>query len=220
MEVFTASPRDRAQQRFSGAEHVVFPVPHGRGGLGGGGLHGLSKGPGSTAVCGAEHVDIPVPHGRGKLGGGGLHAVQGFLPGSSSTADIPPGGGMGDSRGRVKRRAGFLPEPSSSASAEQNVDSPAPVVRSRRARRTGEQNVDIPVPRMRPNLGRSARGWFRGRLVVVPGSRTYGVIETSAGDFLRVPVSWYDYFPTTGMAVIFTVRVVLDGVTEADEIEF
>ena len=83
-----------------GAEHANIPVPLGRGGLGDGGLHGLSQGQGSTAVSGAEHVDIPVPHGRGGLGGGGLHAVQGFLPGSSSTADIPPGGGMGDSRSR------------------------------------------------------------------------------------------------------------------------
>lgn len=127
---------------------------------------------------------------------------------------------MGDSRGRVKRRAGFLPEPSSSASAEQNVDSPAPVVRSRRARRTGEQNVDIPVPRMRPNLGRTnAHGWFSGRLVVEPGSRSCGVIETSAGVYLRVPVSFYDRYPT-GVAVVFKVRVGLDGVMEADDIMF
>ena len=43
---------------FSGAEHVVTPVPHG------GDFHGLSQGQGSTALCGADHVDIPFPHGR------------------------------------------------------------------------------------------------------------------------------------------------------------
>ena len=43
--------------------------------------------------------------------------------------------------------------------------------------------------------------------------------RTSAGDFLRVPVTWYDYFPT-GASVSYTVRVGLDGVMEADDIEF
>ena len=75
MEVFKASPRDRAQQRFVEQNILTLLFPHG------GDLHGLSQGQGSTAFCGADHVDIPVPPGRvGKRG------LQGFPRGQSSTA--------------------------------------------------------------------------------------------------------------------------------------
>ena len=63
VEVPTVLSYSLLQQRT--AEQIIFfPVP-GRGGGARGGLHGLSQGQGSTAVCGAEHVDTPVPHGRG-----------------------------------------------------------------------------------------------------------------------------------------------------------
>ena len=127
MEVFKVFPKDRVPQRPAG-ERTIVPAR--------GGLHGFSPGQVSTPFTSAKRLSERTAEHFVDIPGGGLHAVQGFLPGSSSTADIPPGGGMGDSRGRVKRRAVFLPVPSSSTSAEQNVDSPAPVVRSRRARRT------------------------------------------------------------------------------------
>ena len=67
---------------FGGADHVDFPVPHGRGGRAGrGGLEGFSLGQGSTAFRGADHVDTPVPQGRSFVGG-----PQGFLPSSSGAS--------------------------------------------------------------------------------------------------------------------------------------
>ena len=45
---------------------IDIPVPHDRGGRGGGGgLQGFSQRQGATAFRGAEFVDIPVPQGRG-----------------------------------------------------------------------------------------------------------------------------------------------------------
>ena len=103
------------QQRT--AEQIIgFPVP-GRGGGARGGLHGLSQGQGSTALCGADHVDIPVPHGR--VGGRGL---QGFPRGQGSTASaveqtiaVDRGGLQGFPRGQ-----------SATASAVEQTSSQAP----------------------------------------------------------------------------------------------
>ena len=79
---------------------IDTPVPHDRGGRGGGGgLQGFSQGQGSTAYYGADFVDIPVPPGRGGFSGEGLHS---FSQGQGSTAyygadfvdiPVPPGRG-------------------------------------------------------------------------------------------------------------------------------
>ena len=132
VEVFTACPRDRAQQRFlvlftsalqflSVAMEVLVEV-----------FMVSLQGQGSTAVCGADSVVSPVPHGReGSLGG-----VQGFSPGQGSTAVCgaanvvsPVPHGRGWSRGVVQ---GFLPSQGPAALSEQGSvpavhSAPAPV---------------------------------------------------------------------------------------------
>ena len=51
MEVFKASPRDRAPTADCGADFVVsLQLPHGRGGGARGGLHGISQGQGLNSV--------------------------------------------------------------------------------------------------------------------------------------------------------------------------
>ena len=83
VEVPTIISYSSLQQRFV-EQTIDIPVPHDRGGRGGGGgLQGFSHGQGSTAFRGAEFVDIPVPPGRGGLGGGGL---QSFSQDQGSTA--------------------------------------------------------------------------------------------------------------------------------------
>ena len=69
-----------------------------------GGLQGFSPGQVSTPCTSAKRLSERTAEHSVDIPGGGLHAVQGFLPGSSSTADIPPGGGMGDSRGQATCR--------------------------------------------------------------------------------------------------------------------
>ena len=111
VEVPTIISYSSLQQRI--AEQLIdIPVPHDRGGRGGGGgLQGFSQGQGATAFRGAEFVDIPVPQGRG--GWVGLGGLQGFSQGQNSTADmeqivdIPARGGP----------QGFLPGQSSSSSS-------------------------------------------------------------------------------------------------------
>ena len=92
MEVFNQGQGSTA---VCGADNIVSPALHGRGGGSRGGLQVLSQGQGSTAVCGAEHVDTPVPHGRvGKRG------LRGFPRGQYSTESageqtiVPPRGGL------------------------------------------------------------------------------------------------------------------------------
>ena len=76
MEVPTIISYSSLQQRIV-EQTIDIPVPHDRGGRGGGGgLQGFSHGQGTTAFRGAEFVDIPVPPGRGGLGGGGLHSFS------------------------------------------------------------------------------------------------------------------------------------------------
>ena len=63
---------------------IDIPVPHDRGGRGGGGgLQGFSRGQGATAFYGADHADFPVPHGR--VGGERLPG-QGSAASSSQCA--------------------------------------------------------------------------------------------------------------------------------------
>ena len=62
-------------------QNVDIPVPHGRGGRGGG------RGQNSTAFGGAEHVDIPVPRGGG---------LQGSRPGQVSAASSSHSPGAAD----------------------------------------------------------------------------------------------------------------------------
>ena len=54
------------------------------------GLQGFSPGQGSSSVSSTERISERTAEHIVDVPGGGLHAVQGFLPGSSSTADIPP----------------------------------------------------------------------------------------------------------------------------------
>ena len=72
VEIFTASPRDRAHTAFCGADHVDIPVPHGR--VGKRGLQGFPRGQGSTASAVEQTIGVD----RGGL--------QGFPRGQSSTA--------------------------------------------------------------------------------------------------------------------------------------
>ena len=88
---------------------IDIPVPHDRGGRGGGtGLQGFSQGQGTTARSGAEFVNIPVPGLGGESSRGGLQGsrarqnsiaraveqnveiparrLQGFPPGQGSSA--------------------------------------------------------------------------------------------------------------------------------------
>ena len=68
VEVHTIVSYSSLQQRIA-EQTIDIPVPHDRGGRGGGGsLQGFSQGQGSTAFSGAEFVDIPVPR-RGGLHG-------------------------------------------------------------------------------------------------------------------------------------------------------
>ena len=117
MEVPTIISYSSLQQRI--AEQLIdIPVPHDRGGRGGGGgLQGFSRGQGSSAFRGAEFVDIPVPPGRGGLGGGGLHSFsqrQGSTAfyGADHTGFPVPSGRVGG--GGLQ---GFLPGQGSAASS-------------------------------------------------------------------------------------------------------
>ena len=95
-------PRGRGEQRLQGfspgqgstwvssAERIsertveqIVDIP-------GRGLQGFSPGQCSTSVSSAERLSERTAEHIVDVPGGGLHVVQGFLPGSSSTADIPP----------------------------------------------------------------------------------------------------------------------------------
>ena len=198
--------------------------------LGGRRFLGSLPGQVSTVSAAKQTVDIPVP------GRGGFHNgdQQGFLPVHNPSAQSAEQ--IVDSsvpRGCGRRSQGFPPGQSSTASvAEQLVDISVPgglpgygrgAVSStaRRGAHVRGGGVQDSVPgQSSPALGRAdVRGRFRGRLSVPLGSRSCVFIQTSAGDFPRVPVTWYDCFPT-GASVSYTVRVGLDGVMEADDIEF
>ena len=76
VEVPTIISYSSLQQR-NVEQTIDIPVPHDRGGRGGGGgLQGFSRGQGATAFRGADFVDFPVPQGRGGLGGGGLQSLS------------------------------------------------------------------------------------------------------------------------------------------------
>ena len=111
VEVPTIISYSSLQQRI--AEQLIdIPVPHDRGGRGGGrGLQGFSQGQGATAFRGAEFVDTPVPPGRGGwVGHGGLLR---FSQGQNSTADLEQNVDI-PARGDLH---GFLPGQSSSSSS-------------------------------------------------------------------------------------------------------
>ena len=146
-----------------GAENLVIPAPHGRGGGARGGLQGLSQGQGSTAVCGADKVVSPALHARG---GGSRGGLQGLSQGQGSTAVcgadkvVSPalhargGGSRGGLQGLSQGQG------STAVCGADNVVSPAPHGRGGSARGglqglsqgqgssavCGAENVDIPVP--------------------------------------------------------------------------
>ena len=74
VEVPTIISYSSLRQRIA-EQTIDIPVPHDRGGRGGGGsLQGFFQSQGSTACSGADHVDTPVPQSRG--GGGGLLGLR------------------------------------------------------------------------------------------------------------------------------------------------
>ena len=86
VEVPTIISYSSLQQRI--AEQLIdIPVPHDRGGRGGGGgLQGFSLGQGATAFRGAEFVDIPVPQGSGGMWSVLVEVFKVSRPGQGSTA--------------------------------------------------------------------------------------------------------------------------------------
>ena len=203
-------------QSFPTVEQTVdFPVPSRLSGVGG--LQGLHPGQSLTAFPGGS-----LHHGD----------FQGLHPGQSSTAfpvqksvDVPVLGGslhFGDSQHSAEKNVD-IPVPDgrgTSCNGGLQVSLPGQSSRARARAHVRGGGVQGSVPRQSsPALGRAdVRGRFRGGLSVPPGSRSCGFIQTSVGGFLRVPVSWYDYFPT-GAAVTYTVRVGPNGVMEADATE-
>ena len=75
------SSQGQGSTAVCGADEVVSPSLHARGGSRGG-LQGLSQGQGSTAFCGADNVVSPSLHARGGFRGG----LQGSSQGPGSTA--------------------------------------------------------------------------------------------------------------------------------------
>ena len=75
---------------FSSAERISERTAEQSVDIPGGGLQGFSPGQVSTPFSSAKRLSERTAEHIVDIPGGGLHAVQGFLPGSSSTADIPP----------------------------------------------------------------------------------------------------------------------------------
>ena len=75
---------------FSSAERLSERTAEQSVDIPGGGLHGFSSGQVSTPFSSAKRLSERTAEHIVDVPGGGLHAVQSFLPGSSSTADIPP----------------------------------------------------------------------------------------------------------------------------------
>ena len=114
---------------FCGADNVVSPALHARGGSRGdsrGGLQGSSQGQGSTAVCGADNVVSSASQGRGggaRGGRPGLSQGQGLSAVcEADNVDIPVPHGRVGKRGPQR----FPRGQSSTASAFEQTSSQAP----------------------------------------------------------------------------------------------
>ena len=120
MEVFKASPMNKAYQRFLVRVHVNTPVPHVRGGGARGGLLGLSQGQGSTAVCGAVHVDTRGEGARGGLPGLSQGQGSSAVFGSSEHGGTRGGGARGGLPGLSQGQG------STAVCGAEHVDTPVP----------------------------------------------------------------------------------------------
>ena len=121
------SSQGQGSTAVCGADEVVSPSLHARGGSRGG-LQGLSQGQGSTAFCGADNVVSPSLHARGGSRGG----LQGSSQGQGSTAVCGADNVVSSaSQGRGGGARGGLPglsqgQGSSAVCEADNVDIPVP----------------------------------------------------------------------------------------------